>query len=658
MVSVIMMAAFLLLLIGVGTYSKRFITSADDFLLAGRELGTQILVFGVVASGFAGTTLTLAPGLGVRIGFWGTFAFAFFYAIAGVGLYAVLFAKTARRSGAYTLPEWLQMRYDAKVRTIVSVLAAVGLCAFTANNTLALANVISGYFEWNLNLCIVIGLGTVLIFTWCSGMWGISMTDFIQAGIGIVGAPILIATCISKFGGIDTAIASWGGGAFNYFAQGVDGTAMTYMKVTYPSMLTLGLNFSIFLVWGGQHYWMKVASGRSEEAVKKAYIIGGVLLFFITMIIGMVGLYAGAVYPEQFTSNGGTLQPESAYGFIINKFPSAAGSFLMIFALAASLSTAATNLMGAVSMVTKDVYQRFINKNADTIQLTKASRRITLTITAIALVLAFYPGGTAFLFAFASAWMAPGGILVALGIYWRRITNAGAWAGAVCGTIFMSIWAAMNLLGIPFLGRPVGNWVHLSVIGILTTLIPAIVVSLFTRPKYYGEKSWDFKGENMTEIDFTEEDKTILSYIYQGYTRMSELMDITGWAGEHLNQIIEKLDVNHYIHREGLTAEKFWGFSLSEKGRRVASQLKLPELKTEHITAQDVEILSKLELKKKTYPGTVVEGIVLNDKERREYAVAVLKLIRCGYIHESGFLRREITLTEKGDALVKGLQNS
>ena len=65
--TVIVMACFLLLLAGVGVYSKRFVVEADDFLLAGRELGSAILVFGVVASGFAGTTLTLAPGLGIRL---------------------------------------------------------------------------------------------------------------------------------------------------------------------------------------------------------------------------------------------------------------------------------------------------------------------------------------------------------------------------------------------------------------------------------------------------------------------------------------------------------------------------------------------------------------------------------------------------------------
>lgn len=658
MAALVIMAALFALLIGVGTYSKKFISGADDFLLAGRELGVMIVVFGVVASGFAGTTLTMAPGLGVRIGFWGTFSFAFFYAIAGVALYAALFAKTVRRSGAYTLPEWLEMRYGAKVRTMVCLLATLGLIGLTANNTLALANVISGYFGWNINLCIFLGLAVVLVFTWCSGMWGVSMTDFIQAGIGIVGAPVLVWACMHQFGGLGEAVSGWGGGLYHYFSQGVDGTAMTYMEITYPSMLTLGLNFSIFLVWGGQHYWMKAASCRTEDGARKAYIIGGVFLFFITMIIGMTGLYAGAFFPNEFTGNGGSVSPDSAYGFIIGKFSSGVGVFLMIFALAASLSTAAANLMASVSVVSKDIYQRFINQNADMKQMTQASRMITVIVTAISLALAFYPGGSTFLFAFATAWMAPAGILMAFGIYWRRITNTGALVGAACGAVFMTVWSAMNLLGIPFMGRPVGSWLHMSIIGIVTAIIPTVIVSLLTKPKYYGEASWKRCGESQAEIPLSKEDKQIIGYIDEGFTQMCELMDITTFAGEHLNQIIEKLDQNRYLCRDGLFAEKFWSFTLTEKGKKVVKSLQLPERKTDGIMGYDLEILKKLNVGVKTNPGVIISEMAKpDDPMKREYAAAVVKLIRGGYIAESGFLRREVSLTLKGQELVAHLDS-
>ncbi len=656
--TVIVMAIFLMLLAGVGIYSKRFVVEADDFLLAGRELGAAILVFGVVASGFAGTTLTLAPGLGIRLGFWGTFGFAFFYAIVGVGLYAVLFAKTVRRSGAYTLPEWLEMRYSMPIRSMVSILATIAMIALTANNILSLANVIAGYFRWDLRICVVIGLVTVLVFTWCSGMWGISMTDFIQAGIGIVGAPVLLMALMNRFGGVGTALANWGGGSFNYMLQGASGTEMAFGAITYPSIITIGLNFSIFLVWGGQHYWMKMASARSENGARNAYIVGGIILFFITMIIGMVGLYAGSAFPEMFDINGGTLTPESAYGFVLGEFPAAIGAFLLIFALAASMSTAATNLLGAVSITTKDIYQRFINKDANPVQLTRASRVITLIVTGISWALSFYPGGTAFLFAFATAWLAPAGLSVFFGIYWRRATNPGCMAGAVCGTVFMSVWAFMNLLGIPFMGQPVASYAHMSVIGIVTTIIPFVLVSLFTQPKYYGAADWTAKGESDAVIDLTADDKRIMSYIRTGLDQMCELMDITAWSGEKLNTIIEKLDRNRYLCRESLQGEGFWSFSLTRKGED-----SLPAMEAEDkellgrygLIGDDVHFLQGMTQETNASPAAVIRGLKdADDRERRrEYALSVVKLIRHGYLTESGFLKRVVSITEKGKQVVR-----
>lgn len=654
--TVIVMAAFLLLLAGVGVYSKRFVVEADDFLLAGRELSTSILVFGVVASGFAGTTLTLAPGLGIRLGFWGTFGFAFFYSIVGVGLYALLFAKTVRRSGAYTLPEWLEMRYNVRIRTVVSLLATIALIALTANNILSLANVIAGYFGWDLRICVVIGLTTVLIFTWCSGMWGISMTDFIQAGIGIVGAPILLLTLMNEFGSISGALGSWGGGGagYDYFLQGASGTEMSFGAITYPSIITIGLNFSIFLVWGGQHYWMKMASARSENGARRAYIIGGVILFFITMCIGMVGLYAGSAYPDRFTINGGDLTPESAYGFIIGEFPSAIGAFLLIFALAASMSTAATNLLGAVSVTTKDIYQRFINKSANPVQLTRASRIITLLVTAISWVLAFYPGGTAFLFAFATAWLAPAGISVVFGIYWRRATNAGAMAGALSGTIFMSIWSLLDLFQIPVFGNLISSYFHMSIVGIVTTIIPFVVVSLVTKPKYYGAASWKAVGTSDIQISLNEDDILIMSYIRKGFTHMSELLDITAWSGEKVNSVIETLDQNRYLCRDGLRAEKFWSFSLTEKGRQALPAVTDAEdaLMKQGLTHIDLEVLGAIRDGKTVMPSAAVSHLTFPADQRREYAMSVVKLIRQGHIRESGFLRRMITITDTGKQIL------
>lgn len=489
--TLITVVVFLLLMVGLGLWTKKFIISSSDFLLAGREMSFGINMMGVVASGFAGTTIALAPGWTVMWGFKGWIAMGVCYGLFGVSLYGLLFASVIRRSGAYTLPEWLEMRYDYRTRRVLAITGIIGMIAVTANNVLALANVISGYFHISLYLSIAIGVITFMAFTYFSGMWGVSLTDFAQALIGCVGCPILLIACLTQFGAISGALTAWQGTFAGGFMQGgINGGALATWKITYPAFFTILLNFGVFLIWGGQHYWMRMAGARSEKQARNGYVIAGVILCLICLFIGVIGLYAGAFYPKQFTLLGGKIAPTSAYGFLISNFPAAIGSFLLLFALAASLSTAASTLMGSVNIAVKDIYPNFIKKNPTDQNLKNAARWATVIIGLLSWFLAYYPGGTTFLFAFATAWMAPAGLMFALGMWWRRCTPTAAFIGALCALLAESAWALFDLFKIPFFGAPVSSYLHLSILGVVCGIIPAVIISYFTKPKYYGRPDW------------------------------------------------------------------------------------------------------------------------------------------------------------------------
>jgi len=523
--TIVIVALFLVAMVLLGYYGKKLVKSSQDFLLAGRNLSQGINMMAVVAAGFAGTTIALSPAFNINFGVIGSFMFALSYAIVGVVLYGLLFAKTIRRSGAHTLAEWLDIRFDRKVRRILSILGLIGMIAVTANNVLALANVLTGYFKINLYWSIAIGVVTFMLFTYLSGMWGVSLTDFAQALLGCVGAPLLLILLLTHFGGFEAVASNWPNGSWIF--NGIAGNSIPTTNLTYPSMLTFLLNLGIFLVWGGQHYWLRIASSRNEKQARNAYAIAGIFLFLITILIGFVGSYAGAFFGKEFTNLGGTLTPTTAYGFVISKFPPAAGSFLLLFALAASLSTAATCLIAAVNMGVRDVYKQFINKNSTDKQTIKASRIITIVISLLAWGLAYYPGGTTFLFAFATAWWAPAGLLFALGMLSKRITKAGAMTATVIGTVCLSLWAILDLFKVPiYAGKPIASFVHMSVVGLVTVIIPAIVVSFFTKPKYYGDRQW-LSGQKYTTVTLDDNDLLVMRSIQQGFRTNAEIMDNT-----------------------------------------------------------------------------------------------------------------------------------
>ena len=82
--------------------------------------------------------------------------------------------------------------------------------------------------------------------------------------------------------------------------------------------------------------------------------------------------------------------------------------------------------------------------------------------------------------------MGPPSILLFLGFFWKRFSATAAFWSVVSGMIIMSVSTVLDLLGIFNLGE----YMHVGVAGLLSTLAIALILSLTTKPKYYGESDW------------------------------------------------------------------------------------------------------------------------------------------------------------------------
>lgn len=181
---------FVALLIGAGFIAKKWVSDSDDFILAGREISTPINTLGVVAIGFAGTSITLAPGFSVLYGVKGGIVWGVIYSIAGLMVYANIFSNFIRRSGAQTLPEYFETRYNGKVRGLIAVTSVIGMCGILANNIVSLSSIVSGYTGWSTTIITGAAFLVILIFATMSGMWATTITDFIQVSIGTIAVPV------------------------------------------------------------------------------------------------------------------------------------------------------------------------------------------------------------------------------------------------------------------------------------------------------------------------------------------------------------------------------------------------------------------------------------------------------------------------------------
>ena len=650
-VFLVLFVIFCAILVGCGVISKRWVRESSDYILAGREISTFINMIGVCAIGFAGTTVALAPGFAIQLGLTASFTWGIIYGICGLLLFAVLFANFIRRCGAQTLPEYLEMRYDGKVRSVVAITSVVGMAGILANNIVSCTNAIAGYTKWNSTVIMAVIFLVIIAFTFISGLWATTLTDFFQVTLGVIIVPTTLILLSQKYGWFDAINAAWPGG--NVWAAGLTGATLPGAVPTYPSVLNFIICFAAALVWGNNYYWMKIANCRSEKVARKSFILAAIILIVVFCIpLGIMGAYAGAFLGDAFAApyGSGAVAPTGAYGLIASTFPALLGSFVVIGAVAASISTASTSALGASAVATRDIYQRLVNPKADTKTALKASKWIMVLIGILTWVLCLFPGGPTYLFAFANCWLVPPAILLGLGAIWPRFNSRGAICGALAGMITMAVF---TLLGDVLKIFTVNSYIYLATLGFLVTLIVAVLASLTGKPKYYGESGWERvpTATNRKDVKLDDTDRKILEMIRLGHCYMADLTDALGVDSKTSGASIENLDQGGYIVRAGLSGSKFYTFSITEKGLAALPGLTGAEAEMAKEGLNPLYLgLLKVVMEN---PENQAEYIQKNGIKSMRMSSICSHLTRQGYIIEGGLFKRKLRITDKGAAAVR-----
>lgn len=644
---VIVFVIFCGVLIGAGVFSRRWVKESSDFVLAGREISTLINTVGVCAIGFAGTTVTLAPGFTIQYGLLGGLGWGTIYSMCGLLLFGLLYSKFIRRSGAQTLPEYLEMRFDGRTRSVVAITSVIGMCGILANNVVSSVDNIAAFTGWNRTLITAVIFGVIIIFTFISGLWATTITDLIQVTIGIIVVPATFFLLANRYGWLDSIVANWGAGDF--YTQGFVGSIPS-MKLTYPSLFNFVICFAAALVWGNNYYWMKVANCRSEKVARNSFVFAAIILLVVFMIpLVLIGGYVGSFFTDSLTFNGGTVPPTGAYGLVARSFVALFGAMVVISACAASISTASTSALGASAVANRDIYQRIINPKADAQKSLKMSKYIMLFIGIITFALCQFPGGPTYLFAFANCWLVPPAILLGLGAIWPRFNARGAFWGAACGMITMVVFTILDLTKI----FSIGSYVYLATLGFFVTLVVAVIASLFGTPRYFGEKDWQRvpTDTNRKNVKLEELDKQALTLIRLGHCYMADITDALGVDSKISGESIERLDQGGYIQRAGLSGSKFFTLEITDKGRNALPKLseKEAEMAAVCLSPLYVELLEILA----TNPEKQTAFVEKNQIKSMRMAAISSHLTRQGYIVEKGLFKRKLQITEKGQSVRK-----
>ena len=469
--------------LGLGLYIGRSVHTGKDFFLGGRRLPWWAIGMSLVATDIGGTDIIGVGGAAYRYGM-AVGNFEWIGCVPAMIVSAFLFIPMFWRSGVYTIPEYMERRYNAGVRSALAFCWLVFMASNLGIMLLASAKMMHVLFGWNPTLCILATAAMVGVYTCAGGLAAVVYTDMIQCAVMIGGCFVVLVIGLVDVGGI---------GELRSAIRGEEHTALILPVDTKTPFPWTGIFFGLALVlspayWiGNQAIVQRSLGAKSDFDAKAAYVWGAVLKNVIPVIIAVPGLIALVKFPE-------LADGDQAFPALVSTLLPAGlrGVFLAAF-IAALMSSIDSYLNSASVILTHDLYKRFLDTGATDRRLLWVGRFVTIGLVAWAIAFAFFLEGRGEgIYAIFQTMMAffqgPALAILLCGLLWRRATAAaalvafGVGVGFSIGLFMLSQSAVNEALGWEPLFQVEQPFLYFSVWAFLVSLALMVVVSLLTRP--------------------------------------------------------------------------------------------------------------------------------------------------------------------------------
>jgi SSS family solute:Na+ symporter len=415
---------FLSGLFWLGSRFYRWIGDPDDFFVAGRQLTPFILAATLTTANISLFSLVGVSGTAYRSGIsiiWLTWTGNM--ALVFSGLFVIPYFRRLR---IRTVPEFLEMRYNGGVRLLVGILWVFRL-AFWAAVVLyagvAAAQQLTGIQSFSLW---VFGLASiVIIYTMLGGMWSVVLTN--NLGFLLMMSSLLILLPLTM-----AAVGGWPGLSAHLPPGHLDLVTVTgkYNWKIVIAFLFLGIQWATL----DQGLLQAAFSARDPRVVSKGMVLSGMMITPFALLWILPGLAARILYPT-------LAKPEMAVPtLVVHLIPVGILGCVTAGLLASALSTLGSNLGAVATLVTNDIYGRFVNKQASPRQLLVAVRLATLAAGALMIAITYLVtrlGGSvdAYLTIISIMDMPLFVIAIPYGLLWDKMTSEGAISGYLTGSL-------------------------------------------------------------------------------------------------------------------------------------------------------------------------------------------------------------------------------
>lgn len=479
----IWMAAFCVVMLGIGVYASKKVKNSEDFMVAGRGLPFWLATPVLFATWLGGGLVLGASGAAYQNGIWSDeSAWGVIPDPFGAGLCLILaglfYMPILRKMGGLTLADFFMVRYNKTTAMIVSIAIAITFIFWTAVQVISFGKIFESMIGIDYLLGIMISLVVMVAFTILGGLWAVSLTDFWQTFIIVAGIILLVPFALDAAGGWDAVVASVPENSFNFFPQDASFTAYlpwvgAWMIIGLGSICTPDLA-------------QRAMASKNEKTAKYSAVTAGLMYW----IIGLVPVFLGIIglsLVNQGIMDGAALEndAELVIPYMVKHYmPTTMGVIFTLGMIAGIMSAADAALLSVASIVSKNIYKDYLKPDASDKSVLKVTRWMILAVTVVSLVVGIlYPEVyllTAFSFDLILACLF---IPLTLGLWWKKANATGALTAMVVGAAYRII-APGIVEGFTFesITYPL-TWYYYTVFAPVISLAVMVVVSLATQKK-------------------------------------------------------------------------------------------------------------------------------------------------------------------------------
>ncbi len=429
--------------IGIVFFAKSRSEGESDYFLGGRKMGPWVTAMSAQASDMSAWLLMGLPG--------SILAFGLGQAWIGIGLAIgtclnwIFVAKRLRRfskaaGDAITFPQYLSNRFATTNPALKIVCAIVFMISFTiyvASSFVAGTTVFTTLFpKLSEGTAMIIFAVIILLYTFLGGYKAVCWTDFFQGIlmlIALLAVPIVIVCTKTLDPGALTAVYTDGKETYAFTANLF---AADWKEVA--SGLAWGLGY-----FGMPHILVRFMGIEKPSMVKKSAIVACIWVV-ISLFAAIAIAYLGRMLVAEKLLTAGN-QKLVFIELARMLFPGFIAGILLAAIIAASMSTADSQLLVASSSFTSDIYKPIFRKNASQKEILWIGRLTVVVVAVIAYFIASSKGSgaQAIMNMVENAWGLFGaafGPAVLLSLFWKRFTYKGALAGIIIGAIVDIVW--------------------------------------------------------------------------------------------------------------------------------------------------------------------------------------------------------------------------